>query len=419
MKKYLITAGVVVSCLVIVLAFDAREGTASYQTHLSPAGALTITRRPPPTTYERGSISSLPAYDPNAAKNSFQVDLRSGDLSQVDIEHRLSDLLHADFDSRTRWPAKLPAGFVPAQLMELGKNPGLGLRQLHAKGVTGKGVGIGIIDQTLLVDHTEYADQLRLYEEIHNLGIDAQMHGPAVASIAVGKTVGVAPEADLYYLAETHGTVGALGHFDWDFQWVAKSIDRLLEVNTALPKERKIRVISISVGWSPKQKGYQETMRAVRRATDQGVFVISTALQQTHGLAFHGLGRAPASDPDAPGSYGPGLWWADHFWAASGNFTPGKMLLVPMDSRCMASPTGNRDYVYYSEGGWSWCVPWIAGLYTLACQVDPGITPEKFWQTALQTGQTVRLQNDGKAVPFGTIADPVALIETLQQPRVD
>ena len=29
---------------------------------------------------------------------------------------------------------------------------------------------------------------------------DAQMHGPAVSSIAVGKTVGVAPEADLYYI---------------------------------------------------------------------------------------------------------------------------------------------------------------------------------------------------------------------------
>jgi subtilisin family serine protease len=88
--------------------------------------------------------------------------------------------------------------------MELGKNPGLDIRQLHEQGITGRGVGIAIIDQTLLVDHQEYVNQLRLYEEgsdIQGGWLQTQMHGPAVASIAVGKTTGVAPEADLFYIA--------------------------------------------------------------------------------------------------------------------------------------------------------------------------------------------------------------------------
>jgi len=124
--------------------------------------------------------------------------------------------------------------------MDLGKDPGLGIRSLHAQGITGRGVGIAIIDQTLLVDHQEYADQLRLYEEI-NAYSDAELHGAAIASIAVGKKVGVAPEADLYYIATSFGSN--------DFTYLARCIQRIVEVNDQLPPENKIRVISISVGW--------------------------------------------------------------------------------------------------------------------------------------------------------------------------
>ncbi|HEY3314493.1 MAG TPA: hypothetical protein VGL40_04335 [Bacillota bacterium] len=100
-----------------------------------------------------------------------------------------------------------------------------------------------------------------------------------VASIAVGKTLGVAPEADLYYVANEHWT---------DFAYTARGIDRLLDVN--------------------------QTLR-------------------------------------------------------------NRFLLVPMDSRCTAS---------------------IAGLYALACQVDPKVTPRRFWKVALATGETTRVAHDGK-----------------------
>ena len=164
---------------------------------LSAPGKLGIVRRPPAADYtgmpSHGKIKSIPSYRPGSGSN-WQVDLRSCDLSTLDLRDRREDLLHADFDSRTIWPARLPEGFDVARVMDLGKNPGLGLRALHAQGITGAGVGIGIIDQALLVQHVEYKKQLRLYEEIHWLeGSDAQMHGPAVASIAVGKGVGVGP----------------------------------------------------------------------------------------------------------------------------------------------------------------------------------------------------------------------------------
>ena len=62
-------------------------------------------------------------------------------------------------------------------------------------------------------------------------------------------------------------------------------------------------------------------------------------------------------------------------------------LLIPMDARTTASPTGNKDYVFYGMGGISWTAPYLAGVYALACQIDPKITPEKFWSHRLTDRQ--------------------------------
>lgn len=390
----------------------AAKAVDNYPTLVSQPGKLQIVRQPAPMQFGRGKIKSIPPFDPSSPQ-PWQVDLRGTDLRGVDLSQCASNLLHADFDSGTQWPAAIPSGFDRDNIMLMGKDPGLGIRKLHKKGIEGRGISIGIIDQALLVDHIEYADRLKLYEEIHCPASVAQMHGPAVASIAVGKTVGVAPKADLYYIAETHG-VFRNGGFDWDFTWLAKAIDRLLEVNSTLPADKRIRVISISVGWSPEQKGFKETMAAVDRATKANVFVISTAIEATHKLAFHGLGRDGMADPNEFNSFAPGSWWATMFWSGQMRFQPGDRLLVPMDSRTTASPTGPNDYVFYSSGGWSWSVPWVAGLYALACEVKPDITPQEFWSQSLRTGRTITVHHDGKEFPFGTIADPVALIESLQ-----
>jgi hypothetical protein len=299
--------------------------------------------------------------------------------------------------------------------MELGKNPGLGMRQLHQAGITGRGVGIAIIDQLLLVDHQEYSDQLRLYEEADDITgawlLQASMHAPAVASIAVGKTVGVAPEADLYFIAT--GLCNNTGNFEGtDFSCLAKQVRRILEINELLPQDRKIRVISISIGWGPESIGYNEITAAAQEAKDAGLLVICSSVEQVHGFKFHALGRQPFADPDQFESYEPGVWWAEQFYA-------GKLfsdrLLVPMDSRTTASPGGVDEYVFYREGGWSWSIPYIAGAYALAAQVKPTITPEEFWQLALQTGRTIELKHEGKVYEFGAILDPIALVIELQK----
>lgn len=377
-----------------------------------------ITIYPAEADFLRGELSSLPAYNPDST-DGWQVDLRGYDLSSLNLEDRLYDLQYADFDSKTVWPETLPKGFSPDKIMKIGKSPGLNIDKLHKKGIKGKGVAIAILDQVLLVDHAEYKDNLKLYEEINcPPGIKAQMHGSAVASIAVGKTVGVAPDADLYYIAVQNGMYKADG-FEYDFTWLAQAINRILDVNETLPKDRKIRVISISVGWSEGQKGYSEVTAAVEEAKKQGIFVVSSSLVKTYGYYFHGLGRDPLSDPNKASSYEPGSWWAKSFYETKFDMIKERLdiddiLLVPMDSRTTASPTGKDDYVFYRQGGWSWSIPYIAGLYALACQVKPDVNPDIFWTEALRTGKTITIEKNNAEYEFGKIVSPPDLIYSLR-----
>lgn len=386
---------------------------------------INIVRHPDAVDYSglHPPFTSIPKFDPNST-DPWQVDLRSMDLAQLDLKNSLADLMYADFDSKTEWPPreKIPSGFEPQKIMELGKDPGLGIRALHSQGINGKGIGIAIIDQTLLVDHVEYKDRIRVYEEADDITdgwLQVQMHGPAVASIAVGKTVGVAPEADLYFIA-TGDCGGATSIETLDFSCRAKAIQRIVEINNTLPSDRKIRVLSMAFGWVPSSIGYEKIMAAINEAKAAGIFVISSSLGHTYELYFHGLGRDPLADPDQFESYMPGLWWENNFFTGAplnnypGN-PPKQTLLVPMDSRTTASPTGVNDYVFYREGGWSWSIPYLAGMYALVAQVKPDITPEEFWNAALQTGRTTQITHDGKQYSFGVILDPQALIAALQK----
>ena len=345
----------------------------------------------------------------------WQMDLRAYDLSKLDLSGSLNDLFYASFDSQTIWPPadKMPQGFDWEHIMEFGKNSGLGIRKLHVRGITGRGVSIAIIDQPLITEHQEYATHLQLYEEVNVVSTtESQMHGPGVASIAVGKTVGVAPEADLYYIATWPGDwgVGENG-FTYNFRYLAQSVRRILEINEQLPKEQKIRVISMQIGWGPQQAGYDEITAVCEEAKAAGMLIVCSSIEQVHGSKFYGLGRSPLSDPDAFESYEPGMSWAKNFYAGN-QFSD--RLLIPMDSRTTASPGGADEYVFYRQGGWSWSIPYIAGVYALAAQVEPTITPERFWSLALATGRTIELKHEGQTIPLGPILNPVALIEKLQ-----
>lgn len=369
-----------------------------------------------PLVLYRGTLASLPTYDGTSGE-PFQVDLRGADLSALDLRDAGEALAFADFDLHTTWPAQpdLPRGFDAAQVMRLGKEPGLGLRALHTQGITGEGVGVAIIDQPLLTEHVEYADRLRWYEELPGGFGDTQaaMHGPAVASIAVGKTVGVAPGAELYYIGGAGSSLFSIPLYSHDY---AQAIRRILQINTQLPLERKIRVISMSTGMVDAEwiAGYDDYRHAVRDAEAAGLLVlnVNTATGLPADVTVLGSGRAPLADPNDFAAVEPGLFLADGFFAEN---YPGTLLFAPMDSRTVAAPGGADDYAFGRIGGLSWVAPYFAGLYALVAQVDPAITPERFWALAVSTGRTTTIVHAGQPYSFGVIVDPVALIAAVEK----
>lgn len=339
----------------------------------------------------------------------YGYDMRSCDVSMVDFS-KIDDLSDITFNSDTKWPEVLPEGFDPEYILEYNKNPGLGIRALHERGIKGTNIGIAIIDQGLLLNHEQYKDNLMYYEKIHCVDKQAQMHGPAVASIATGKTIGVAPEAKLYYIASTFGHFGN-NSYEFDAVIMADCILRVLEINKNLSEEEKIRVISISKGYSKEDKGYQELTEAIDKANEENIFVITTSTEEYYDFKLFGMSRDYLNDPDDIQSYTPAAWIADGFYANPKQFSD--LIQVPMGSRTCASCTGIDNYDFSRQGGLSWAVPWCAGFYALCCQVDPEMTPEKFIDVVKSTAITTTIQHDNKSYEFGEIINPASVIEAL------
>ncbi|MBY9006733.1 MAG: hypothetical protein KGD63_08245 [Candidatus Lokiarchaeota archaeon] len=359
----------------------------------------------------------FPSFDTNS--NFFlQVDVRSCDLTQYNLINREYDCMHANFDSKTIWPDLIPPNFDPNLIMELGKDPGLNINTLHSQGITGKGIGIAIIDEELLVNHSEYFERVQLYEEINFNTEFASVHGAAVTSIAVGKNIGVAPEANLYYIAcnWTDGFDWNLGSYLFNYTYTAQAIKRILEVNEQLQEDNKIRVLSISKGWEPGDVGFEEVEAAVQEAMNQGIWVVTARYYRHHLYNLYGLSREPLEDPNLLSSYNLPWFWRDlpiDDILPVENI-PNHLLLVPMCSITTASPTGINDYVYWRDGGYSWAIPYFAALYALAYQVNPNITPDLFEQLALNTAIPLEIEQNNIIYYVGKILNPVQIIETLQ-----
>lgn len=83
-------------------------------------GSSGIARHVEPINYNRGTLDKLPEYNKDSGQ-IFQVDLRSTDLSGLDLSDRKEDLMHADFDSKTKWPSSCLKISIQKQLWNMEK----------------------------------------------------------------------------------------------------------------------------------------------------------------------------------------------------------------------------------------------------------------------------------------------------------
>ena len=310
-------------------------------------------------------------------------------LARLDLRQQ-SKLLNAmTFDSLTVWPAQeqLPEGFVPSRLLEEGKNPGLGVRALQRAGLDGRSVGIAIIDQPLLLDHEEYASRLVKYVPVDVEDVPAQMHGPSVASIAVGKNCGVAPGASLYYFAVP--TWKWLRNEPW-----AEQLERVIEFNKTLKDTPKIRVVSISLGAFSERPNPACWRQALEKAEQANLLVITCDPQF---LTIGTLKRDEAHPEPTPSDY------------TAGRYSyPGAALWVPAANRGLASFRGRTVYTYDRTGGMSWTVPYLAGVAALGWQVAPETHPKEMVQAWLRTATRTAV---------GPVLNPAAVVEELKKTK--
>jgi hypothetical protein len=306
-------------------------------------------------------------------------------LVNLDLREEIERIASMDFDSLTQWPLqdKLPPGFYPRELLKKGKNPGLGIRDLHKQGINGKGVGIAIIDQPLLLGHEEYTSRIIRYDATGLQGRTPQMHGSPIVSIAVGREIGVAPEATLTFFAVPMWERSNLPYI--------RTLRRIFQLNEILPAEEKIRTISISTGAFSFQKGFEEFKQVLEEAENKGIFV---ATCDRDFLDYGTLTLIENQDPDDPKNYKPGKYVGEH-----------DLLRIPTGNKTIASHRGINVYSFERQGGMSWAAPYLAGLAALAFQVNPGIKPAKIKELLVKTATKTKA---------GPIVNPKAFIKSIK-----
>lgn len=323
----------------------------------------------------------------------FDFSLLDVDVSDVNLSDAGEALKVMSFDNNVVFPGadKLPDGFVPNKILESGKDPGLGVRELHERGITGCGVTIAIIDNPLDTAHQEIKDNLIHYESIgypSDVPLVANMHATAVSSLACGKSIGVAPDAKLVYFAANFYS-GApdekpFVHSDhagkqWDiyFSNYAKALRKILFMNLRLPEDKRISAVSISWGMLGKSP---ECTELINELINSGVLVLTTDPWNFYGekACFSRIHRTLNSDPNSVGSY--------EYDRLRGTGDSNR-ILVPAGGRTLAGFCGHDNYVYTGTGGLSWSTPYLVGVYAMAKQVYPNLTPDHFFDVVRSTGQ--------------------------------
>jgi subtilisin family serine protease len=274
------------------------------------------------------------------------------------------------------WPDTniIPPAKKPDELLKIAMNPGLGIRQIHKQGITGKGINVAIIDQAMYLDHPEFSGKITAY---HFLGGSnkSSMHGPSVTSLLVGNNCGTAPDANVYYVAARDGV------YEVDY---AEGLDWIVEQNRNLPASEKIRVVSVSaapgLAGTPAEGNQKKWNAALARAQAEGILVLDCTPHNgfigSCWLNSFNVEDVTLCTPGFPGQQSHG-------------FTPDK-LLAPTCPRTTAEQYNKNDfsYQYCGRGGLSWAIPYVAGVLAMGWQVNPDLTGDQMKRLLFDSAAT-------------------------------
>lgn len=314
----------------------------------------------------------------------------SGIASPLDRDTIASLWFNADVDFG-------PSREIAANILEWGKNPGLGVRALHARGIDGKGVNVAIIDQNLAGDHAEFAGRIKAYKDF-GCGMSADegsMHGPAVLSLLAGTRIGTAPRAGVYFAA----VPSWLG----DAQYYADALDWIVGESAKLAAADKIRAVSVSAApsgeGSPFSKNGALWDEAVKRAEAAGIIVLDCT--QHHG--FIGPAYFLPTEPENPETAVTGYPdMKGEVWRPGFIFAPCTFRTTAEEYRA-----GKESYQYTGRGGLSWSIPYVTGVMAMGWQLKPSLSGVEMKKILFETA--------AKNATGESIIDPPAFIVALSK----
>jgi len=267
--------------------------------------------------------------------------LNNTDFSQYDFSDYNTIKKEMQFHNDSTFSKSLPEFFDPEKILKWGNTPMLGIQELHSRGITGEGVNIAYIDQSLRLTHESLESKNIYYTWVdYDDAVDSgsSMHGIAVADLIVGENVGAAPDANLYFYGHPAYYADQKSH--------AQAIYEVIEQNKTL--EDKIRVIGFSDNIDDRERNPVEFEEAVKAANDEGILVL-----------FADNGRAtidPMLNRNDPNNY-------EAVYSSDKTFYP--------VTYTIGNGEFDNHYTYYPSGGTSWTTPVAISLVAMALQVDP------------------------------------------------
>ncbi len=250
----------------------------------------------------------------------------------------------------------------------------INVASLHSIGITGENVTVGIIDTGINPNHQELKGKVKTMASFvkKELGYSATIddvtdsfgthgHGTGVASLIVGKTIGVAPNATLVSAKVIHDTSvkGANnGSAEETTGGILAAIDFLVE--------QQVDIISISLGqYLNLPDGLREEYIDVVSNKHGIVFVIAAG-----NFGYYLIGGSSLSNPGTSLqaiTVGSSRWDSSpSSFSSEGPRSDGAMkpdLLAPGESVIFASSVGTSRYVRGS--GTSFATPIVSGVAAL------------------------------------------------------
>ena len=336
-------------------------------------------------------LQELPKHVIPNCKKVHHVDLSELDLSEylnmfvgklpdnfMSEQDAANNNILLDWSDDVIWPPsnKMPNGIDPQKILEDSKQS-VEVTALHKKGLTGQGINIAIIDQRLNTTHPEYKNNIKHYQVFgpwDKRGTD--YHGSLVSGIAVGKTTGVAPDANLYYFAAPVSEKLQDGTYKLSRKYAIEAIKEIIRFNKSHPESEKIRFLSCS--WGTKQDLYYDKCEELFKECEKNGIKI---LGGTH--------SEPTFRPYDP--------------------------RYDNDSEFIGIPTNGKTtsfwqggFKYTRLGGMSSTFPYLAGVYACALQGNQIFFTRPNWQTELDT----IMQDTATESPHGgKIINPVGIRE--------